>query len=562
MEVREQLVVHAVGQLRQATAEADRRAIVAHLQEQLQASTTTVYRHLRAAGWVSGRKTRADKGQSKLINSDHVRDIAALVAKGRDLKGRPNMPVGHAVRVAQMTGVLPDCHPSTVLRHLNEMGLGPRQMLAPVAGTTRVSLHPNQVWQVDVSPCLQVYWKDADGKKLEMYTDGQARFYPGKSHNFPKRRILRYKAVDHYSGAWFAAYYYAEGENAADMVDFLWRAMAAKKRAGFPFRGIPLILVADQGPAFKSAMVQNLLEALNITLELHASGNSKASGSVESRHYKWQRTFENLLPHDNMPDLPVLNRAALDSTALWSGTNKHTRHGRPPLEIWMRITTEQLRETPDHDTFFGFAATNPRVGTLTNRLWLRADGRTWQVRGENVYPGQKILFRLSLFLPEGLRAWTESGKEVAVAEVQFNDVGFPISGAHFHVWGEDSEKKGSTVPPTAGQDLAARMAEGTVATPDLGRVFDTIRQEADRQHYLDAVGTPWSGSQTAMSAPLLMTRLLALERCAEQLGRWLSDDESAWLSEHIGDGCTEADLDTLLGQLVQESTPLRLAQEG
>lgn len=526
--------------------------LVRELAERLGCSLGTAYRHLRARGWSSGRKERVDKGTSK-VGAEDARLVAALTASGRDLKGRPNLPVSEAVLIAQEQGLLADdVSASTVLRKLNGMGLGPRQMLAPEMGISRISKHPNHRWVVDVSPCLQWYFKDADGRRLDLYADGAARFYAGKTHNFPKRKLLRYVCVDHYSGVYFSQYYYAEGENALDMVDFLWRCMRRKRQhQAYPFRGLPHTIVGDQGPALKNGLVTSLLRDLGVGLELHAAGNAKASGAVESRHFHWQRRFDARLKARPAQNLAELNQWAEDFAASQNGTRPHTRHGRPPLEIWCRITSEQLREAPDRDTFFGLAGGAAKTATVSNRGWLRASGRAWQLRGD-VYPGQKVQYRLLPFVDEGIRVWTFAGAEVSATEIAFDEAGFPTRGARAHVW-DDESWKGATAPLTAGQDLAARVASGEIEV-SLPGVFD-FAADLERQAFLSTPGTPWAPPESA--APLLaspvLSRVEALDRVASSLGRWLSDNEATRLAEAVGDGVTEADLPDLLALIAGEA---------
>lgn len=547
-----QVYLDAVGQLRLART-GDRRAeIVKTVKGRLGVSLATAYRNLQALGWESGRKERTDKGTS-VVTPEAARQVARLCARGRDNKGRPQMPVVEAVEVVASQGLMPaDVSPSTVLRVLNATGLGPRQMGAPEAGGTRVSLYPNHVWFVDVSPCIQWYFRDDKGKYLDQYSDGAARFYAGKPQNFPKKKLLRYLVTDHYSGAYFAWYVYSEGENSLDMVDFLWRCFAPKKNQGaFPLRGLPKYLVMDQGPAGKSALVQNLLKALNIELQLHEAGNAKASGSVESRHYAWQRRFESRLAAIKARDLEQVNTLAEQMAAVHNSRRPHSRHGQPPMAIWARITREQLREAPPRDLFFQLAAASPRTGVLTNRLWLRADGRTWQIRGDNLYASQRVAYRLSPFLDQGIRVWSSSGVELAAAEVAFNEAGFPTQGARTHTW-DDAANAGTRAPLTSGQELMAHVAAGTepVELPDL---FAGLVEDMERQHYLTASATPWAGTTSELAAPLLLSRVEALSKAAELLGRWLDDAEIEALSSTIGDGCTEADLTAAVDELAADA---------
>ena len=504
-------------------------------------SVQTVYRRLKAHGWSSGRKSRSDKGRSSL-DRDMLAKVSAVMAKGRNKRGQPNVPLKEAVAIARKAGQLPvDLSYGQVARRLREEGLGLRHMRAPEASVSRVSRHPNAVWLFDISVAIQWYFRDDAGRKLGQHSDAGAQFYEGKLDNIRSlRRVLhRYLVVDHFSGAYFVRYYYSAGENTSDVVDFLQRAMRDKELgAAYPFRGVPVRIVMDQGPANKSAITQELLRGLKVTVELHAPGNAKASGAVETRHNHWQRTFEGRLATRPARDLEQLNDWTLKFCAAANSERKHTRHGQPPMMLWSTITADQLVEPPSAEVFRQLASSRPKIGTLDNRLWLRSGGQTWLIQGPNVHARQKVSFRLSPYTDAGVRVWDEHERELAATALSFDAAGFPTNGLR-HVW-DDEDAPGATAPATPAQDVAIRVAAGDqdVSIDDM---FDDLDERIGRQAYLATDGTPWTSGDQVATEPVISS-LDAREEVMHRLGRPLGPD-AAWWKARIGDGLTATQLE-------------------
>lgn len=540
----------AIDALSAAPAAGDRRAIVLALAGDLGVTERTAYANLRAFGYDSGRAKRRDAGTSRISREDCGK-VAALFAKARNKRGQANLPQKEAMAIAKEIGLLDDNVSYRQLnRRLRREGLSLEHMNAAEASVPRVSSHPNHTWFFDISPCTHWYFKDpANGKRLAMYADGGARFYDGKPQNLPDastKRIMRFVVVDHYSGAWFVRYYYAAGEKAEDVIDFLFRAMADKGEiAGqLPFRGVPKRIVMDQGSANKSALVCNLLESLNIRHELHRAGNAKASGSVESKHFQWQRPFEGRLALCPLPDLDAMNREAAKLCAIMAGERPHTRHGQPPMVMWNgSITSEQLVDAPSREVFFALAETHPAQRTLSNELYMRAAGRTWQIAGENVYPGQKVNFRLTPFCEAGVRVTDEHDTRLTAVEITFNKAGFPENGLR-HEW-DNPEAAGAAQRPSAGQALSAKVTSGEtpVNVPEL---FNNYNERFERLAYLQRSSSP----SPVSPSPAQVERwsdLECREKVVQRTGQSLRREDAAWWRARCGAaGLTPAEFEEAL----------------
>lgn len=509
-------------------------------------SLQTAYRGLGQVGWTSGRRQRADKGNSK-VTLDELEKVASIAASSRNAKGRINMPAKEALRTAIATGLVQSA-PSYghALRLMRQSGLGIAAMSAPEAGISRQSQHPNHVASVDVSNCLQWYFRDEEtGEVLDCYQDADTRFYQNKIENFKKlnRIIHRYVWVDHYSGCYFVWYAYTPGETALDMVDFIWSAIAPKGENGdlqeaYPIRGIPRRILCDQGPGFKSAIVRSLCKDLGIEkIEPHVPGNAKASGSVETRHRWWEASYETTLLLKGARNLEELNRWALLCCAEYNATRLHSRHGATPTEKWCEITSEQLREAPTRDQFYRLAAGTTKTATLTNQLYIRADGKVWEAKGDRIYPGAKVKYRISPFSEAGIRVWDENGTEITATLLEKDPVSGFYTNCRRHVW-DDASAPGATAPMPPAQKLARAIKKGgeRVSIPE---VFDGLEQRVTRQSYVTARGQEWTPDHASpVAAEERQGSLEIREEISRRLGRPLTISEGKWWRARIGDGLT------------------------
>lgn len=531
-------------EVRTAATAAERSSLVRAAAARLDKSERTIYRLLADQGWTSGRKPRSDRGRSA-VGVDDLTEVAAWMARARNKRGEPNLPLTEAHRIAaEQATTAGGLSRRQLARRMSEEGLSLTHMRAQAPAIARVSSHPNHVGLIDISVGIQWYFRDATtGKKLDLYDDAGARFYEGKRQNLAtiNRVIHRYRYVDHYTGASAIQYFYSPGERAEDVVQFLWTVFSDKGdlARAWPQRGLPRVLVCDQGSAFKAGIVVELLKALGIRQEFHAPRNPKASGAVEKAHDTWQRSFEGRLALRPAEDLDELNARALPFCALLNAERPHARHGRTPISLWAGITPEQLREPPDRDTFFRLATTRPETGKLDNRLWLHADSKKWLVRGEGVYTGQAVTWRLAPFTEAGIRVWDGDGRELAATRLSFDAAGFAANGLR-HVW-DDEAAPGATAPAPP----AARVAAAVAAEPvRLDTMFDDLDERLRRHAVLSPAGTAWRAPDPQAAAEPPMGSLEAREEIARRLGRPLGDD-GAWWRERIGSGVTAAQLDTL-----------------
>lgn len=547
-ELERQSWLRAAAELPLLPSAADRARRVRELAARFAVTPKTAYERLQRAGYVSGRAPRKDKGTSCLSRAD-LEQTAAIVASSINKRGQVNTPVTEAREISRDLGLPAGNVSSSHLRRLlDKEGLGLRQMRAPEASVAQRSLYPNDVWFFDISVAIQWYFRDEKGKRLDLYTDAGARWYAGKFENYRalKRVIHRFVLTDHCSGAYFVRYYYSPGERWEDVADFLQLGMADKGEMArvFPMRGRPHMLVADQGPANKAAYTKELCKALNIELHLHGAGNAKMSGSVETRHGHWQKSFEGRLGVDHgARDLDDLNRLAMIRCADLNAHRPHTRTGKTPMRSWLSIPQSRLREAPDRDTFFGLVTGAPHEATLDNYLRLSNQNRKWQVGGLNVHPKQKVTFRLAPYSPAGIRVWDQWGRELSATELTFDANGFATNGTHHTFLSEDPAEQGATAPTTPGQRIAKRVAEDR-SSVQLGDVWKAAEDRLAATTFLSPRGEEWAPKvDDALAAEPPLADLDVLLEVAQRLGRPLEAEEADWWKARTLAGLTSTSLD-------------------
>lgn len=328
-----------------AAPHGERDGLVCAAAAALGKSKMTVYRMLKKLGWTSGRKTRTDHGKSS-ISDDAIKQVAALKRAADRKNGKAMMSTNLAVEIAAENGILDkNYHPATVNRVLREKGMTQAQMRRATPHVTLATAHPNHMWQVDPSFCVLYYLRDGGG----MAVMDEAQFYKNKPDNFAKiasKRVLRYVAVDHCSGAFYCRYYNVPGENAETMFDFLMHAMGPKDKQHNPFEGVPRLLYWDKGSANGSSLIINLLRGLGIEWHAHIKGNSRAKGSVEKHNDIIERAFESRLAFTHIQSIEQLNACCEQWQRRFQAEQRHSRHGMTRFAAWRRITPEQLIARP------------------------------------------------------------------------------------------------------------------------------------------------------------------------------------------------------------------------
>ena len=515
-----------------------RREIVQRISGTYGCSVDTVYRHLKKAGWKSGRKKRNDS-RCTSVDASALEALAALLRSGVRKNGKHVMEIPTARQILESEGYMFGVSNARLATLLRNQSLDIRAQKAPGPHVRLRSLHPNHVHLVDPSLCL-IYYLPRGGQRVieddEAYKNKP--FLKGKSH----LKVWRYVLTDHYSCSVCVKYYQAPGESMETLWDFLLYAWGPKSKPNYLFHGVPRVLYMDKGSANLGGGVKNGLSALRIQQITHTPGNPRAKGQVEKMNHLVEKLFESRLRTEPAGSIDQLNCWAEEWCANYNaGTLEGYdsilhRAGRYRRDIWNDIQPEELRELPAESKDLLLA--NPvsrRVGgdlRVSYRHPKMGQSASYAVGGfEGIHPGMDVTVQPILMGDEGtiLIKWLYRDEEFS-SEVDplptYQGVGFDVDAP---VIGENFKRHPDTVVDTASKRLDAQIGDQERPFSEFNnglgiRSISNMKSTNAQTHYLPREGK----SIELNSAPRLMINpIQAAMRVRRQLGHW----NIAWLEE-------------------------------
>ncbi len=335
---------------------------------------STLYQRLRKVGWSSGRKLRADRGDSRVSRAE-VEAVAALMRSSQSTTGKQRLPLSDAIEIALANGELKTrVSPDTMLRIMRREGCHPAQLARATPHSSMRSLHPNHVWQLDASICVLYYLKNGKAAVMDERLFNARK--PRDLARIVNKRVLRYALTDHFSGDVIARYYHAAGEDQESLFDFLMWAM--RPQPGRVMHGVPWMLVWDAGSANMSHGIQNLLTALGVRHWVHVPGNPRAKGQVEGMHNIIERKFEGRLCFTRIDSIEQLN-AHLDQWLLaFNGRAIHRRHKHTRDAVWQTIRPDQLRLCPPAEDCAVLMHSKPQPRVVAGNLTISFTPRGYE----------------------------------------------------------------------------------------------------------------------------------------------------------------------------------------
>jgi hypothetical protein len=370
-----------------AAGRGERTRIVADLAATLGVSVQTAYRQLREHQLAdTGRRRRADAGQTELLESEAIL-IAALIEASRRQTGTGALTLEDAVRILREdgrilagsvdegTGEMRPLSLSAISRAMRHYHCHPGQLAAETPATSLSSPHPNWCWQIDASLSAQFYLADAGTQQLD-----KTLHYEGKPQHLAKiadRRLWRYAITDHCSGA-IALWYCLGAESAANAISALIFAMT--QRPDSVMYGVPRYVMSDGGVLGSTAM-QTFLRALGINPIKNATGKARVKGQVEGAHNIIERSFEAPLKlRSPVKTLEEINRHAVRWATWYAATQEHGRHGMTRRDAWLRITSEQLTLAPPVAVLQQLPQSVPKACTVRDHT-INFRGKKYDLRG-------------------------------------------------------------------------------------------------------------------------------------------------------------------------------------
>lgn len=551
-------------------------SIVAEATRWLGCSVPTLYRRLRTLGWKSGRSERADKGDSK-VPFDQLVALSTMWsdAGAKRLNGRWVRTIDDVISIARANGVLTvDVSGSTLLRLFRIHGLHRQQVSQPEPNVQMRSLHPNHVWQIDPSLCV-VYYSQRDGLRVL----DERKYYKNKPDyvaKFTPLRVWRYVAVDHYSGAVYARYFEAAGENQETLFEFLMDAFEPSD-ARHIMRGVPHALVWDPGSANTAYGVQALLTALLVRHWPHIPGNPRAKGSVEKANHLIEQHFEGRLPFCKVPTVEQLNKLLADWLVAWNANRVHSRHGHTRYGMWQTISQQQLRIRPELDTCRAMLTSRPETRKVRSDLTIQfaPKGHASASYSVDHVPGVMVGDQVQVVV-HAYRApaicvmqrdedhRTTFFECEPVTPITLDTAGFDASAP---VFGERFARKADT-PADEARKAQAEIAYGTrdlaeaqklraKGTPAFGGEIDPFKDVREAAAQAPSHMTR-KGSELHLANPVQvelrpLTLVEALKTLREWLGRPISPEERARMEEwYPNNAVPETDIPALAERITRD----------
>ncbi|WP_121773842.1 DDE-type integrase/transposase/recombinase [Acinetobacter bereziniae] len=366
-------------------------AIVKEAAQFLNISNAQLYRDLETVGYSTERKQRSDKGKS-IVSVEVAEKIGNMVHISTRANGKKTLPVTTALEILQANGQAPQVSAATIARAMKNNMCHPKQLATPTAHGQQKSLHPNHVMQIDASVCVLFYLP-----KGGMQIIDEKQYYKNKPANLEKiknERVIRYVVTDHCSGSIYLEYVFGS-ESSENLIQVFLNCII-KRSAQEPMHGVPYILYADKGSANTAGLFKNLLERLDVQFIPHATGNSRAKGSVENAQNIIETQFEGRLRYEKVYSIEQLNEYATKWRRYWNETKIHSRTKRTRNAVWQMIKKDQLRIAPPLELCKELITTVPVEKTVTGNLTvshsIKGYGQNdYDVRHvEGVYPKAKL----------------------------------------------------------------------------------------------------------------------------------------------------------------------------
>lgn len=526
-------------------------------------SRQAVYAKLRAAGWTSGRKLRTDKGDSRVTEQEVVA-VAAIMRSSRRANGKTLLPVSDAMEMALANGVLRTrVTPTTLLRLMRRYSCHPGKLEQPEAHVLLRSLHPNHVWQLDASVC--VLYRLRNGRVNVM---DHRKFNERKPRDLAKiinERVLRYAVTDHTSGAVYARYYEAAGEDQITLFKFLMAAF--QQRPEGLMHGVPWMLVWDAGSANMAHGIQNLLTMLAVRHWTHTPGNPRAKGQVEGMHNIIERKFEGRLSFMHVDSVDQLNGHLDTWLTDFNGNAIHSRHRATRWGVWQTIRPEQLRLCPPLETCRDLLIAKPQTRTVSGSLHVSfkyqgyTAGQYYVGDIDTVHVGDQVEVTVNPYRAPNIFVVTRDDAGMVryhecqpVAEDRY---GFAISGP---VIGESyASAPDSSVDRARKQINELAYGERETLAADAAKVkgrlafdgkIDPMKDVQERAAqvpaYIQRRGTELHVPNPVQTELKPLTHVEALFELRARLGRSLSTDEAASVAQQFPDGVPHESLESLI----------------
>lgn len=535
-----------------------------------------LYERLKAVGFDSKRKIRADKGETS-IDLDDAKRICQMMDSSKRDNDKRLLSCEQAIEVLFANAqIKAQYNASSILRIAKMHGFHPEQLSRPTPHQNLKSLHPNHVWQVDASICILFYLPKGGIKTMDA-----DEFYKNKPQNLLKVRnelCIRYVITDHYSGTIYVKYYVGSGETQEILFDLLASAMIQKEK--HLMHGAPFWLVLDKGAANTAHMVKSWLSKMHIEFYAHSTGNSRAKGSVENAQNIVERQFESLTQYKALAiqNVDELNQYAMKWQYHFNAKKKHSRTNAPRFEMWLKITAEQLRLVPSRAVLESLLTTKPQERTVQGDLTISYKFKEYDQTFyysvkhiETISVKDKVLVTVNPYRAPNVDVITIDlhGKETyhECTPREKDEAGFYMDAA---IIGEEMKRPADTYadimqkeslkaqyPDAENQADAKKLRKNRVAK--FGGTIDPFKHIEDAQH-VDYI--PKKGTELNIQAPTQVFEFItvaeACKRIKPVLGTLYTADTYQYLSRKYPQGIDPLELEKIITDIQHPKPQLKI----
>jgi hypothetical protein len=567
-----------------AAGHGQRGPIIAAAEQFLGWSAQTIYRQLKAAcGWVSERKTRADKGSTG-VPTHSLQMLAAVQREAIRDNGKQTLFTTTGRGMLEQNGIAFDVSNGQLNKLMRDrkMNVASQRNVSPVQALR--ALHPNHVHEVDPSLCLLYYLNN------RQYLMRDREFYKNKLENYAKiqNKVYRYVIYDRASSLFIPWYVEAVGENQHSLFDFLMFAWS--RQPGRLFFGVPTFVLWDKGTANKAAAIKNLLRQLEVGTLDHEAGHSRVKGGVENANNIVETQFESRLRFEPVKDIRELNERAFAWANAYCANlipGQDTRLRRDGLEqpiarsdLWQLITAEQLRLLPSVDVCRALMVAREQQRKVKPNLTVdfkhpnAEHSLVYSLRGlDGVNVGDQVMVRALVYgdCAIQIQAPRYDGDLLTYRvepERGYDQFGQLLAGG---VIGEEFKGMPHTAIEHAAKDMDAlaypgmpadeiKKARNKKATP-FGNKLDAHSYLAKlaMPTYLPKQGSEIAAPDHLQVAVPMLSATAAMIRIANAINRNLSDEENTFLRTRYDAGVPEDQIAALIDQFTNpaQATPQR-----
>jgi hypothetical protein len=532
----------------------EKRRIVARAAQHFGISIPTVYRELEEAGHDTTRKTRSDRGSSKVTDQE-AKFVANLMIQTTRDNGKRLLTVKTAKEIAMANGILKtDVSEARLSAVMRDVGCHPEQLNRPFPHTHILTPHPNFLWQIDASTCVMFYMPNGQVSIMDERKYNQKK--PAQLAKLTKERVTRYLAVDHHSAAFYLEYVLG-AESSEHFISFLLNAM--QQREKLPFHGVPFNLYFDAASGHQAHTSKSLLDWLQIDYRHHLPNNARATGSVEVHQNIVEREFEAILSFYKPKSLEELNENAWKWMHAFQAKRVVSRHGHTRYGSWSTIRNEQLRRCPDQALCREIIHTTVKTRNVNPDLTVKFKGTFWDVSEiKDIRIGDPVEVVTNPYNDQVVRIKMEDRQ----GNVTFHEC--PSAEGKGTMYGNYASASDTKADQTRKEML--KEAYGTESILEADQRKHSKKEVAfagqiDPMLHIKQVTIPTYLNRRGVDLPVTkptfevpnFTVVEALIKLRTALNRRITSDESAWISKRFPDGVPQDQMESLVDQFTNPS---------